>query len=105
MMTNAERAKQFTSFSPLKGLDKALLAQEQVREGRVYLGEDAQQELNAKLQSLEPGDSVTAEYYHCGRYVRTSGTVTKIDPMARRLILGEVRIPLDDLKDIIREGT
>ena len=47
MMTNAERAKQFMAFSPLKGLDKALLAQEQARERRIYLGEDAQQELNA----------------------------------------------------------
>ena len=103
MMTNAERAKQFMAFSPLKGLDKALLAQEQVREGRIYLGEDAQQELNAKLQNLEPGDSVTAEYYHGGRYVRVSGAVTKIDLTARRLILGEVRIPLDDLKNIERE--
>ncbi len=103
MMTNAERAKQFMAFSPLKGLDKALLAQEQPREGRVYLGEDAQQDLNAKLQSLEPGDCVTAEYYRGGRYVRTSGTVTKIDMTVRRLILGEVRIPLDDLKNIERE--
>ena len=104
MMTNAERAKQFMAFSPLKGLDKALLAQEQVREARIYLGEDAQQELNAKLQNLEPGERVTAEYYHGGRYVRACGTVTKIDLAARHLILGETRIPLDDLKNIEREG-
>ena len=103
MMSNADRAKQFMAFSPLKGYDDALRRQEQPREARVILGEDAQQELNAKLQTLEPGDGVTAAYYHGGRYVRVSGAVTKIDLTARRLILGEVRIPLDDLKNIERE--
>lgn len=97
-----ERAKQFMPFSPLKGLDEALLTQERVIEERVYLGEDAQNELNGKLLGLEPGERVTAVYYRGGRYVRASGTVTKVDVNARRLILDEVRIPIDDLKDIYR---
>lgn len=97
-----ERAKQFMPFSPLKGLDDALLTQERVIEERVYLGEDAQNELNGKLLGLEPGERVTAVYYRGGRYVRASGTVTKVDVNARRLILDETRIPIDDLKDIYR---
>ncbi len=97
-----ERAKQFMPFSPLKGLDEALLTQERVIEERVYLGEDAQNELNGKLLGLEPGERVTAVYYRGGRYVRASGTVTKVDVNARRLILDETRIPIDDLKDIYR---
>lgn len=97
-----ERAKQFMPFSPLKGLDEALLTQERIIEERVYLGEDAQNELNGKLLGLEPGERVTAVYYRGGRYVRTSGTVTKVDVNARRLILDETRIPIDDLKDIYR---
>lgn len=97
-----ERAKQFMPFSPLKGLDEALLTQERVIEERVYLGEDAQNELNGKLLGLEPGERVTAVYYRGGRYVRASGAVTKVDVNARRLILDEVRIPIDDLKDIYR---
>lgn len=101
-MNNYERAKQFMPFSPLNGLEETLAAQERVREERVYLGEDAQQELNAKLLELEPGDWITAEYYRGGRYVRESGVLKKVDVNARRLILGEIRIPLDDLKEIYR---
>lgn len=51
---------------------------------------------------LEPGDWITAEYYRGGRYVRESGVLKKVDVNARRLILGEIRIPLDDLKEIYR---
>lgn len=97
-----ERAKQFMPFSPLKGLDEELLTQERVSEERVYLGEDAQHELNSKLLGLEPGERITAVYYRGGRYVRANGTVTKVDVNARRLILDEARIPIDDLKDIYR---
>ena len=98
MMSNADRAKQFMAFSPLKGYDDALRRQEQPR---VILGEDAQQELNAKLLALEPGDTVTVEFYRGGRYVHARGEVKKIDMNTRRLMLGETRIPIDDLKDII----
>lgn len=101
-MNSFERAKQFSAFSPLKGLDEALSAQERLREERIYLGEDAQLELNRKLQGLEPGEQVTAEYYRAGRYVAVRGTVKCIDSTARRLVLGDIRIPLDDLKDIYR---
>lgn len=41
MMTNAERAKQFMAFSALKGFEEAVKIQEQPREARVFLGEDA----------------------------------------------------------------
>lgn len=104
MMTGADRAKQFMSFSALKGFETAVKVQENIREERVYLAEDAQQELNLKLHTLEHGDIVTAEYYRGGCYVLVRGAVKKIDMNARRLILGETRIPIDDLKDIYREA-
>lgn len=102
MMSNADRAKQFMPFSPLNGLDESLAEREKIKEERVYLGEDAQLELNRKLLGIEPGEYIAVEYYRAGRYVCARGTVTKIDMNTRRLILGEVRIPLDDLKDIQR---
>ena len=103
MMDQSSRAKQFAPFSPLRGMNEAMLAQEQTREARIFLGEDAQAELNRKLLSLEAGDIITAEFYRGGHYIRVRGSVEKIDINARRLILGDVRIPLDDLKDIYRE--
>lgn len=102
MMSKADRAKQFMPFSPLSGLDESLAARERVTEERIFLGEDAQMELNRKLLGVEPGEYITVEYYRAGRYVCASGTVTKIDMNTRRLILGDVRIPLDDLKDMQR---
>ena len=44
---------------------------------------------------------MTVEFYRGGRYVRARGEVKKIDMNTRRLMLGEARIPIDDLKDII----
>ena len=44
---------------------------------------------------------MTVEFYRGGRYVHARGEVKKIDMNTRRLMLGEARIPIDDLKDII----
>ena len=44
---------------------------------------------------------MTVEFYRGGRYVHAHGEVKKIDMNTRRLMLGEARIPIDDLKDII----
>lgn len=104
MTGNFERAKQFISFSALRGFEEAARAQEFMHEARVYLGEDAQLELNATLKNLEPGELITAEYYKGGRYVRVCGSLEKLDLNQRRLIIGEARIPIDDLKDIQREN-
>ena len=103
-MNNAQRAKQFMPFSALKGFEEALKAQEQFREPRVILGEDARQELNFKLQGVQEGDTVRAEYYCGGRYVAVRGRVLKIDALGRRIHLRDVKIPVDDLKDIEREA-
>lgn len=102
-MDDLQRAKQFMPFSALKGFEEAIRAQERIREQKIILGEDARQELNFKLQGILPGDRVRAEYYYKGQYVTVRGCVRKIDTFGRRIHLEEIRIPIDDLKDIDRE--
>ena len=102
-MNNVQRAKQFMPFAALKGFEEAVKAQERQREPKIILGEDARQELNFKLQGIQPGDRVQAEYYYESRYVVVSGKVKKIDSLGRRIHLEEIKIPIDDLKDIERE--
>lgn len=102
-MDNAQRAKQFMPFAALKGFEEAVKAQERPREPRVILGEDARQELNFKLQGILPGDRVRAEYYYESRYITVRGRVRKIDTFGRRIHLEEIKIPIDDLRDIERE--
>lgn len=102
-MNNIQRAKQFMPFAALKGFEEAVKAQERLREPKVILGEDARQELNFKLQGIQPGDRLRAEYYYEGRYVTVRGQVKRIDSLGRRIHLEEIKIPIDDLKDIERE--
>lgn len=73
------------------------------KEKRVILGEDAQQELNAKLMSLVPGDAVTAEYYLYRRYVHFTGVFERIDALHRTIVISGRRIPLNELKNVYRE--
>ena len=102
-MNNGQRAKQFMPFAALKGFEEAVKAQERLKEPKVILGEDARQELNFRLQGVQPGDRVRAEYYYESRYVTVRGRVKKIDALGRRIYLEELKIPIDDLRDIERE--
>lgn len=73
------------------------------KEKRVILGEDAQQELNAKLVGLVPGDAVTAEYYLYRRYVSFSGVYERVDTLRRCLVVSGRKIPLGELRNVYRE--
>ena len=103
MMDKLQRAKQFMPFSALKGFEQAVREKEKPWEPKVILGEDARQELNFKLQGVQPGDRIRAEYYRDGAYITIYGRVSRIDPLSRRIHMGEKKIPIDDLRDIERE--
>ena len=62
-MPPSRRAKQFTMFDTLKGLKEALAAKERLPEPRKELAQDAAEELNRLLCSLNKGTSVTVVYY------------------------------------------
>lgn len=99
-MDNVQRAKQFLPFAALKGFEKAIAERETEREERIILGEDAQAELDLKLQRLKRGDIVSIRHYSAQRYEDALGQVKKIDLFQRQLLLGETRIAFDDIFDV-----
>lgn len=101
-MPVSERAKQFSPFSPLKGLEEALSEKERLREGRREVSSDLAEKLDRTLRALRPGQAVTAVYYLPERelYKQLTGAVTAVDGTGRTLSLGGERIPFDDLFDL-----
>ena len=73
------------------------------REKRIILGEDAQQELDAKIKMLAAGDAVTVEYYLYRRYVTFAGEYEYTDATRHYIIISGRRISLDDVRDVFRE--
>lgn len=102
-MDRADRAKQFLPFSALKGYEEAIAERTKTKVERVLLGEDAQAELDRRLRALRIGDSVTALYYRDGEYVEATGRLSGIDRNERLLLIGEERVPVDELRDIAWE--
>ena len=89
-------------FDAMKGLHEALLRQEESSERveRVELGEEDAAALSNALAKTARGDSVEVTFYRDGRYLRTSGTVTKLDEVKRILYLSDERISFDDIIEV-----
>lgn len=100
MQSNVERAKIFTPFDALKGLQDALRLQEKIVENKVELGEDKELELNKKISSLVKGDNITIKYYYGIEYIETSGIVKKVDEVNKNIQLLSTKIDFDDILDI-----
>ena len=100
MQSNVERAKIFSPFDALKGLQDALRLQEKIAENKVELGEDRELELNKKISSLVKGDNVTIKYYYGIEYIETSGIVKKVDDVNKNIQLLSTKINFDDILDI-----
>ena len=99
-MSIPDRAKQFMSFSALKGYEEAVAQSEVRKYDRIILGEDAQTELDFKLRNLKSGDRAEIVYYENGQYISAEGVFRKIDRYSRTMFIGEREIKTDDIYDI-----
>ena len=99
-MTNGERAKIFAPYAALKGFGAYIYEQELQIAERVVLSEDAQEELNWRLQQFQIGDTVTVTYYLNRRYVDATGAVRKINMDERYIRIGEIDIPFKDILSV-----
>ena len=63
-MSVQDRAKQFLPFAALKGLPEALAEKERVVVPKIILTEDMSEELNRKMQQIEPGMIIGVVYFH-----------------------------------------
>lgn len=104
-MSIADRAKQFSSFDALSGLEAAL-EKKRLELGfveKAILSEDAEEALNAKLISLRKGLKVSVRHYSSGEYAVTSGLVTAVDKLEMFIKLDGEKIFFDDIDDILYE--
>ena len=97
------RAKQFSPFSALKGLDEALAEKERIRVEKKLLSEERLSELNDKLLSLTVGQIITVVHYDPieREYLQLTGMVAKIDAQNRILQIVSDSIKFDNLFEII----
>ncbi len=102
MMTQKERAKQFSPFDSLKGLHEALKQREERRtrtEKREISDEIA--EKNSKiLMKLEKGMKVGIFCYSAFHDTVKTGVVTKLDTTYKFLVINDERIWFDDIYEV-----
>ena len=98
-MPPSQRAKQFSMFDALKGLKEALASKERLPEPRKELAQDAAEELNQLLCSLEKGASVTVVYYckYQQEYRQVTGAVNKIDLLWKYVQIGQVCVDFSEI--------
>ena len=99
-MDRAERARIFMPFASLKGYYDLILAQEQGREVKRELGDEAAEMSSIKLNKLHKGSSVRIKYYETGSYLIQKGLVSRIDYSYKYLIVNEAKIWFDDIEEI-----
>ena len=99
-MPVSERAKIFVPFDPLRGFRAALAERERVSVPEVDLTEEDALVLSSRLSRLSKGSMVAVTYYDGGAYRRVEGCVSRIDLVARELVVVDTRVPLDAVRRI-----
>lgn len=101
------RAAQFAPFAALSGYEDVIRETARLTQKQTELAEDRKAELNACLQTLQPGDPVTVTYFKPDKYKQGGASATVrgrlkcIDTVFRKLKLTDGKqIPLDAITDI-----
>lgn len=97
---SAERAKQFSPFAALKGLEEALHERNIRPDERTFLGEDAAEELNKTLCMLRPGDHICCTYYKAGKRLKIQGVVEKIFDYEREIKISGKSVSIDSIIEL-----
>lgn len=109
-MSRGDRAKLFSPFAALKGYEEAVKVKERLVTLRKQPGEEQLKILNEKINILCENRGSEAEVTcfsedeyiggGAGEYITVSGKVSKVDKVFRFIVIGERKIPLDDIIDI-----
>ena len=114
-MSIENRAKLFTPFSALRGLDIEILTQEQDRllMPQISLASDREEEIYRVLNGLHQGDWATVTYFvpvkHIaqqllGEYTVVSGEVKRVDDVEQLLVLEGYPIPFGNIHALTVQG-
>src|SRR5699024_9825573 len=112
-MPVANRAKVFSPFAALRGFDDEIAGEgaKQNRVPRRIPSDEEAERLSDLLLQVRKGMEITVRYFNkepdspaFGNYLEQTGTVTKIDPVFRKLTLHfggmERIIPFNDLDEV-----
>lgn len=102
-MPAAHRAKQFMPFAGVKGLQEALGEKEKLYRPKTEIAEDAAELLNDALASLQRGDRARVCYYAQSGCRTVFGEILCIDEIKRRLTVGGIEIPFNDILSVAAE--
>ena len=104
------RAAQFSPFAALTGYGDAVEEAARLTDGKIDLGPDEVERIDAVLKTLARGDTVKAVHFvpdarkTGGSYRDISGTVKKIDALRRALVFEDGRtIAFEDILTIERK--
>ena len=98
-MTREERARQFSSFDAMKGLQEALAerVERHFRVDRHDISDEAAAQNSLILSKLEKGCVVRLEYYRAFHDVNREGRAKEINKVFKYLKLGDEKIFFDDI--------
>ena len=95
------RAKQFSPYAALRGLDDVVASKRKIAEERRELCEDEAEELSRRLAELHRGTDLTVTFYLADSYTKKRGTVKNIDTVFRLLVLTDnTKICFDDILSV-----
>lgn len=109
-----ERAKIFASFAALKGYGDAAAAKQKIVVQKMELSEESEEHLDMQIKKmqrlLEDGRHLMADVVYfqqgsredagCGEYIKFTGAVVKVDPVARMVQIAARKISFDDICSI-----
>ena len=100
-MSVSQRAKQFMPFAAVKGLEEAILEQDQLlkRTEKIELGEERTQKINRELNHMEKGKHVSLKVYRDGRYDAVQGVVEWIDTAKGTMRVSGVLVPFESVSE------
>lgn len=103
-MPPSQRAKQFAPFDAVVGLRKALYEKERIRTPRKLLSEDMMEEIDRTLKELNLYDIVTVTHYDNieQKYIKTTGTVKKIDAQKHIITIDTTDILFENIYNITK---
>ena len=104
MQNNDFRAKQFMPFDSLKGFYEMIRYEEKIKNDKKTLSEDSLSYLNEQLNQINKGDIVSIEYYYNEDYIRTNGSIKKIDKINKCIYILNSKINFDDILNISKRG-
>ncbi|MBD5089814.1 MAG: YolD-like family protein [Clostridiales bacterium] len=99
-MSIENRAKQFSPFAAIRGLQDALEKKERIIVEKIELSEEMAEELDRKMQQLEKGRIATVVYFAEDNYLKKTGIVARIDKSSQVLQIVDTKIAFKDILDV-----